>query len=348
MREGDETMSTCDEGGIDPRIARQRAYAVLGALLVEGLDAEGLARVRALPGLGDALAAASASEPASGAAELDALAAEHQELFGHEVFPFAGVFMGPSGLVGEGAAAGVVRVARRALGLPSPQGPSPDHLGQGLRVLEVLADAERQARAHRDADDVRTLEGWQRRVLDEALLPWMPPLWAAIAGQPVSVWTRAVELAVGVLARHRSELGGLSLTTGPGLHATGDVETVLDEPKAGLAAVARALVTPARSGVYLARRDLAALARRSELPQGFGGRADVLERLLRVAAEYGQLPRVMIELRRLLEARDDAYAGLAAEPGLAPYVPAWRRRLASSLRLVERLRSAVPRATEID
>lgn len=344
-------MSACEEGSIDPRAARQRAYALLGTLLVEGLGAEGLARVRALPGLGDALPAGA---ELGGAAELDALAAQHQALFGHEVFPFAGVFMGPGGLVGEGAAAGVVRAGHRALGLVPPSEPSPDHLGQGLLLLEVLVDAERQARAHRDVDDVRTLEGWQRRVLDEALLPWMPPLWAALTGQPVTVWTRAVELAVGVLARHCSELGGLSLTaglslaSGPGPFASGDVETVLDEPKAGLAAVARALVTPVRSGVYLARRDLAVLARRTELPQGFGPRADVLERMLRVAAEYGQLPRMMDELRRLLEARDDAYAGLAAEPGLAPYVPAWRRRLAGSLRLVERLREAVPGTSEAD
>lgn len=339
-------MIAHEDADSDPRVARQRAYALLGGLLVDGLDAEGLARVRALPGLGDALpagASAQASSQSGSPNELDALAAEHQALFGHEVFPFAGVFMGADGLVGEGTAAGLVRAAHRALGLLPPCEPNPDHLGQGLRVLEVLIDAERQARAHDDADDVRTLEGWQRRVLDEALLPWMPPLWAALSGQPVSVWTRAVELAVGVLARHRSELGGsLPLASGPGPFAAGDVETVLDEPKAGLAAVARALVTPVRSGVYLARRDLAVLARRSELPQGFGTRADVLERLLRVAAEYGQLPRMLDELRHLLEARDDAYAGLAADPGLAPYVPAWRRRLAGSVRLVERLRSAVP------
>ena len=98
-----------DEGAADPRLARQRAYALLGALLVEGLDAEGLSRVRALPGLGDALPPESTSE----AAELDALAAEHQALFGHEVFPFSGVFMGPSGLVGEGAAAGAVAAGER-------------------------------------------------------------------------------------------------------------------------------------------------------------------------------------------------------------------------------------------
>jgi TorA maturation chaperone TorD len=329
-------------------LARQRAYALLGALLVEGLempeassrtDASRLSLVRMLPELGDAL-------PTTGEHDLlDTLAAEHQALFGHELFPFAGVFMGTEGLVGEGAPAGVVRAAHAALGLECPDDPSPDHLGRGLLLLERLVDAERQARAHDDADDVRTLARWQRRVLDEALLPWMPPLWAALAGQPGSVWTRAVELTVGVLAQHRSELGGpLLLATGPEVHATSAVDAVLDEPRAGLAAVARALVTPHRSGVYLARRDLGVLARRSDLPQGFGSREDVLERLLRVAAEYRTLPRLLDELARLLQARDDAYTGLESEPGLAPYVPPWRRRLTGSLRLVQRLREAVPRA----
>lgn len=338
-----------DEGG-EPWVARQRAYALLAALLLEGIDAPRLAIVRALPGLGDVLPAAhdpagerdEASEPS----ELDGLAADHQALFGHEVFPFAGVFMGAEGLVGEGPIAGLVRAAHAAVGVEPAAEPSPDHLGQVLRLLATLADAELEARAHRDAADVQTLARWQRRVLDEAVLPWMPPLWATLAGQPTTVWTRAVELAVGVLARHRAELGGLALATeGPGYGAA-PVDTVLDEPRAGLAAVARALVTPARSGVYLARRDLEALARRSDLPKGFGSRRNVLERLLRIAAEYQALPRLLDELRRLLEARDDAYAGLAAEPGLAAYVPAWRSRLASSLRLVERLREAAPLASD--
>jgi TorA maturation chaperone TorD len=329
-------MNAKSQGG-DPRVARQRAYGLLGALLVDGVDEARLSLASALPGLGDVLLADTGEGDPPG---LDALAAEHQALFGHELFPFAGVFLGPSGLVGEGRAATVVRAAHAALGLECNDEPSPDHLGRGLLLLEVLVDAERQARAHDDAHDARTLEHWQRRVLDEALLPWMPPLWAALAGQPASLWTRAVELTIGVLARHRGELGGLPLATGP--QGEG-VDRLLDDPAADLAAVAHALVTPARSGVYLARRDLATLARRSELPQGFGARRDVLERLLRFAAEYRELPRLLGELRGLLEARDDAYSGLADEPGLAPYVPAWRRRVAGSLALVERLSEAAPR-----
>lgn len=334
-------MAQGDAG--DPRVVRQRAYALLGALLIEGVDATRLSVVRALPGLADALPAAPAGEGDD--AELDALAAEHQALFGHEVFPFAGVFMGSEGLVGEGAAVGVVRAAHAAVGVPCPAEPNPDHLGPGLRLLGVLVDAELEARTHRDADDVRTLELWQRRVLDEALLPWMPALWVALAGQPASLYTRAVELAVGVLGRHRSALHGLPLGLDP-LEAAAPVEAVLDDPKAGLAAVAQALVTPARSGVYLARRDLEAIARRSDLPRGFGSRRNVLERLLRVAAEYQALPRLLDELRRLLQARDDAYAGLQSEAGLGPYVPAWRGRLAGSLRLVERLAAAAPQASD--
>jgi hypothetical protein len=126
----------------------------------------------------------------------------------------------------------------------------------------------------------------------------------------------------------------------------GDVETVLDDPRTGLVTVAEVLVTPARSGVYLARCDVGALARRCDMPHGFGPRQGMLERLLRGAAEYGQLPRVLDELRGLLQARDAAYAGLEHEPGLAPHVPAWRRRVEGSLRLVERLREAALRASD--
>jgi TorA maturation chaperone TorD len=332
-------MMARGDGG-DRRVARQRAYALLGALLVEGVDAARLSVVRELPGLGEALPVG-VPEQGDGAT-LEALAAEHQALFGHEVFPFAGVFMGGAGLVGEGRAAGVVRAAHLAVGVVCPAEPSPDHLGQALRLLGVLVDAEREARAHHDADDVRTLEQWQRRVLDEAVLPWMPALWGALAGQPMSLWTRAVELAVGVLGDHRRALGGLPLGDDPPQGPAGPIDAVLDDPGAGLGAVAQALATPARSGVYLARRDLEALARRSALPRGFGTRHDVLERLLRVAAEYQALPRLLDELRRLLQARDDAYAGLRGEAGLAPYVPAWRGRLAGSVRLVERMAAAAP------
>ena len=332
-------------------VARQRAYVLLAALLVEGIDAERLAVVRALPVLAERLPEPDVEpdlEPDVETVELEALAAEHYALFGHELFPFEGVFTSEQGLVGAGAAPGVLRAAHAALGLRPDEDPSLDHLGQGLRLLATLVDAELEARAHGDAVDARTLVRWQRRVLDEALLPWMAPLLVVLPGQPASLWTGVVELAAGVLARHRAELPGLPQVTGAASFgvgsgaaaATGAVEAVLDDPRTGLRTVAELLATPARSGVFLARRDLEAVARRCELPHGFGARRDVLERLLRVAAEYRELPRVLDELLRVLDARDEAYAGLEREPGLSPHVPAWRRRVMGTRRMLERLREA--------
>ncbi|MCA9704921.1 MAG: hypothetical protein KDK70_03615 [Myxococcales bacterium] len=105
-------------------------------------------------------------------------------------------------------------------------------------------------------------------------------------------------------------------------------------------AVAEALGTAARCGVHLTRRDLDVVARRSGLPRGFGGRRDTLEALLRAAAEYGVMPRLIAQLDALLAARDDGYAALAQEPGLAEHVPGWRRRLAATRGLLARLSDA--------
>lgn len=311
--------------------ARRRAYALLGALLVDGVNAERLETVRALPPLARGL-------PDS--ATVDELAAEHYALFGHELFPFAGVFVDPAGLVGGGRPVEVVRRAHAALSLACADEPSPDHLGQALRLMATLCDAQLDAAEHDAQADVQTLLGWQARVLDEALLPWMPALLGALAGQPPSLWTRVVEMAVGVQAGHRAALTEPSPASTLPAEPPSDPVALLDEPRTGLAKVAELLVTPIRSGVYLARRDLEMLAQRCELPRGFGGRSGMLERLLRNAAEYGALPRVVSELEGLLDARDETYASLTQEPGLAVHVPPWRNRVAATRRLLARLRDA--------
>lgn len=104
--------------------------------------------------------------------------------------------------------------------------------------------------------------------------------------------------------------------------------------------MAERLSRPAHSGAYLGRRDIEAVARRCDLPRGFGSRQDMLEHVLRAAAEYGSLPRVLDELRSVFGARDDAYAGLAEEPGLGAVVPPWRRRVERTQALLLRLREA--------
>ncbi|MEX1365268.1 MAG: molecular chaperone TorD family protein [Nannocystaceae bacterium] len=321
-------MSEADERALVTR----RAYSLLGALLVDGLDPSRLEAVQQLPPLAERL-------PAT--VELDELAAEHYALLGRELPPYAGVFLEPSGLVGGGRTVEVLRAAHAVVGLACPDEPSPDHLGQALRLMAVLVDAELDARQHGAHDDVAALRRWQRTVLDEALLPWMPPLFAALAGQPASLWTRTLEMAVGVLARHRAQDQALSRASEPVPVASDEgLLELLDDPRTGLRTVAERLSRPAHCGAYLGRRDIEEVAHRCDLPRGFGSRQDMLEHVLRAAAEYGSLPRVLDELRSMFGARDDVYAGLAREPGLGAVVPPWRRRVAATQALLLRLREA--------
>jgi len=313
------------------RRARRSAYGLLGTLLIEGLDREGWTALATLPGLSDWR-----GEPD----QLDERAAEHYEQVGRELLPFAGVYIGADGLVGGGRPAEVVRAAHAVVGLSCPDEPAPDHLGQILRVLSTLADAEIDAHEHDDQDDARTLGYWQRRVLDEAMLPWMPPLLAALGGQTPTVFTHAIELAVGVAMQHRAEDAALPRVVAK-IDDHDDSEALLDRPGTSLSTVASILSTPARCGVYLARDDMRALARRCELPRGFGPRQGMLERLLRGAAEYESIPRLCHQLDQVWVERDGVYASLLEEPGLGVHVPAWRRRVAATRRMLARLSAAV-------
>ncbi len=311
-------------------LARRRAYRLLGGLLVEGIDSTRAAALARLPTL---------REYVDESMDLDELAAQHYSQLGHELLPFAGVYLGNDGLVGGGTAGAVLRSAHAVVGIDCPDDPSPDHLGQVLRLMAVLVDAQLDAISHGDDADARTLRHWQRRVLDEAVLPWMPPLAAALAGRSASLWTRAIEMAIGVLAQHRAEDPGLPSIVGN----CGDedsLELLLDQPGTGLTTIATMLTTPARCGVYLTRGDLAEVARRCELPRGFGTRRGMLEKILRGAAEYDAIPRLVAELDRLMAARGDTYAAMSEELGLAAHVTVWRRRLATTRQQLARLADA--------
>ncbi|MEM9454764.1 MAG: molecular chaperone TorD family protein [Myxococcota bacterium] len=318
-------------------LAWRRAHALLGALLVEGLDGPRLEAVRAVPEL---------AQPLPEGADLDALAAEHYALLGRELPPLAGVFLDHGGLVGDSVCATVVRQAYAAMGVDCPDDPGPDHLGQALLLMAMLADAELGAGARDDTANVRALQGWQRRLLDEALLPWMPPLYAALREQPTSLWTGVLAMAIGVLARQRAvdpSLPWAGRSPGAG---SDSLEGLLDDPRTDLRRVAEVLTTPARCGVYLAPRDIEGLARRCALPQGFGGRRDRLEKTLRAAAEYDAIPLLVEQLQHVLHARDGIYAALGQEPGLAVHVGAWRRRVTATRRLLDRLGDAAHRVLD--
>ncbi len=303
-------------GTLDQRAFWLRVYALVGDLLVHGPRVSGLEPLRALLD--------SADLPVDGNERSPEGEGRHLVLEIHDA-----AFLDVGTFVSDGTASPTLVAAHAALGLPLSTDRSSDHLGRSLRLMATLLDAEFEAMTHGDHEEVETLRRWQTRVLDDALLPWMPPLLAALSGQPPSLWTRALEMAARALASHRATDPSLPNEVGGG-----EVVFLHD-----LTALVEALSTPRYCGAYLSRRDLASVARRCGISPGFGSREDMLELMLAHAVGHGTLPHLTTELIRLLAERDDALASLASNPGLAMHVPAWRRRVAMSRTLLERFSS---------
>lgn len=256
--------------------AHQLAYTFFSDFLRDGPTPAVLAQARASSTLAAALA-----EPRDTHADRDALWAEHEHVFGYCVYPYSGVYLSPETQVGHD---------RRLINLyaqfgcgpgPDEPEPEPEHLANILRVLASLC------RAH-------NLAGQQQ--LLNYLASW------------ISVWTdavvrcqRPVSAAFACLVRDTIYLHRQGLASAQLLDLPPAPTLDLKSPQTTLADIADHLLTPLATGVFLSRHDLASLARRLQLPCGFGGRALLLRNLLRSAARFGSLTAVCEQLAALWE-----------------------------------------------
>jgi TorA maturation chaperone TorD len=195
--------------------------------------------------------------------------ADHTEVFVFQAVPYASAYLGAEGMLG-GDAADRVAGFWRALRLTPP--PEPDHLAALLGLYATLGEAERD---ERDAARRLLWRESRRALLWEHLLTWAVPYARAVAAAapaPYATWGGL--LAEALLA----EAAGLEPPRTPPLHLRGMPR--LPEPEENAAALVRALLTPARSGLLLTRWDLARGARALGLGLRAGERAFSLRSLL--------------------------------------------------------------------
>lgn len=180
-------------------------------------------------------------------------AAEHAELFGFQLYPYASVYAGAEGMLG-GDAADRVAGFWRAAGLTPPA--EADHLAALLGLYAALAGEEGERARH-----VRHALLW------EHLLSWQPA-WLArlaeVAPRPYAAWGALLQAAL------EAEAEELGLPASRPLHlrlapAPGGVE---------------ALLAAVRSGVILTRADLARAASELGLGRRQGERRTILQSLL--------------------------------------------------------------------
>src|SRR6266545_3989779 len=190
-------------------------------------------------------------------------AADHTDLFGFQLVPYASVYLGAEGMLG-GEAADRVAGFWRALHLTPPA--EPDHLAALLGLYATLGEAEDGER-----DPARQALWRQAR---RALL-WEHLLTRAVAASARRAHAAWAELLERTLLAEASELEPPAT---PPLHLRDAPR--LPEGGEDASALVGVLLAPVRSGLILTRRDLTRAAGSLGLGLRIGERAVALRSML--------------------------------------------------------------------
>jgi TorA maturation chaperone TorD len=307
-------------------LARSRSYALFGRLFLSGPSPEVLAYVRAIPELAGTL-------PET--INEDEVAADYQHLFGFNIFPHESIFLDPAGLLGGPVSESVLHSYTRVGYNAGVSSDNADHIGHELNCLAFLCGAEADAWEDDRPDAAGRMALLQVEFLDRHLLGWLPALVLAIRQQRQPFYSALADLLLDLVISHRSDpnqgpAGAFLLLEPPDL---------LADEQAGLRDIVAYLLTPAYSGIYLARDDIGRLARQQTLPRGFGGRRQMLQNLLRSAANYDMLELLLQDLSELIKGWETAYGDMATDPVLKPFAGTWRTQAAGTLTMLSAMRT---------
>ncbi len=202
----------------------------------------------------------------------DEFAADHYQLFGLEVFPYASVYLSDDAQMG-GDTVGLVADSYRAEGwYPKLQ---PDHFAAELRFLVHLLDQD------------KTLPGGE--FLSRHLLPWVLVFSLALERQRHPFFSALAQDLQSRLAQLVQQLEPEPYQAI--LHPF--ALSLLEDEEVGLKDIALVFLTPASAGFYLSRADQMDLSVKIGVPAGFGTRSQILPNLFRSAAEYEKMPDLL-------------------------------------------------------
>lgn len=317
-------MSTLADGAlrdlVDQAERRARLAGVLGRLIVAEPDPDLSAVLAGVPDL----AALASGDPE--------LAVEYERLFLREVGPYESVFAGAEGQLGDTAAKVAAFYRRHDFAMPAGLRVAQlDHLGVELSCYAGLAAAEADAWRTERPDTAVSLVEAEREFLANHLGRWAQVACEALrrrAGNgPFRVLVDAVDR---FLAQEVERLR-------PAPDHPDLPPVVIDRPAStmGPAGLARWLLTPARSGVFLDADDLAVAAAGLGLPWRPSDSRARLRQVLEEAADSAELPRILDALRPAVERwREGHLERERSEPGARRLWQAWRLKAEVTLELI--------------
>lgn len=250
--------------------------------------------------------------------------AEHYQLFIHNVFPYAAIFLGEEGLLGGTITENVSAFYHR-IGFQPTSDDSPDHLSTELDAMAYLSYAELDAVEDQLPHQVQRLRQFQRRFLDDYLLRWLPAFVIAVEQQSPNTYTALVRHAFELVCRHRLQLGD-DLMASDSYFVLPEIPNLLADDKTSLRDIARFLLTPAYTGFFLSVDDIRRIGATYRVPHGFGKRQQILTNLLRTASMYEVFPTIIGDFEQLSERWQAQFSAMTVLPENIQTV--WLERLA--------------------
>jgi len=305
---------------------QNQTYSLLSRLFTYGLTEGDLEAVRQTEALTSHLRALF---------DADEAAADHQHIFGFNVFAYESVFLDPTGQLGGAVENSTIRDYRLSGFEIDIAAPATDHIGHQLEYLAFLGKREAGAQEENQQTHVELMRQYQRAFLDTHILRWLPPLVLATRNQNHPFYSSLADMTAETIINHRASqdepaAAAFNLPQPPDL---------LEQEGTGLKEIAAYLLTPAYSGIYLSRDDISRLARDQSVPRGFGERRQMLISLMRSVAAYGDTGRTFSSLQQLAENWEEAYREMATRSAPMPTAATWMRRAAETASIIARMRS---------
>jgi len=311
-------------------LARSRFYHLLSTLTLYGLTKDALPLVQAVDELAKYLPA-----------EFDAsdAGAEHQTLFGINVYSFESIFLDASGMLG-GTVTEQVMADFASLGYkPSGSAAAVDHLGEELGLLAFLCGAEADAREDGAGAIERQIQRHLRTFMEAHLLRWLWPCALAVQHEADPFYAAVLELAVEFMSSHYAELvADNPIQTDFSLP---DPPDLLADEKTGLKDICDYLATPIHSGLFLSRTAMVRFGREQKLPSGFGNRRQTLQNLFNSAAQYEGVNTLLSQFDTLCVEDESMLRKWAkAETAASSFIAPWQSQLARTRRMIETMKNA--------
>ena len=303
----------------DTAIARHNTYLLLSQLYLEGLTEDLLPYIVEIPEL-----AAAAPRPF----HPDEAAATHFRIFAHDIFPYESIFRDSSGLLG-GTYADQVRIIYEDAGVNICS--ECDHIGQELAFLAALCKYKSRAVSKQDNEAASPFVKSQRTFLQEHLITWLPPFIIALSLTNQPFYAALSRMTQSLAFDHLLSLDRAGSAKSFGIsdgNRLPDLPEILKDKQTSLKQIVRFLITPPQSGLYFGRSAISTIARKRQMPRGFGSRQQMFSNLFHAAAQYGQTPDLLHDLAVYAETWGDRYQEQIVEwPGLSPWIRPWLRRV---------------------